>query len=193
MQAFQGLKEAKGNLTKQVLERCKYFTDIEVGPLHQTWETVTQYCQGSFINILESGYFLNNGTKNDKHLLVDFNKQSIYLYTTDKSGKPQETQQVRFEEILWFENMPTVSLEQVLNDMRERYSTYETTLNAIHQELDRIQIIIEKTKELGSDQNILMKTYHLKDTLLWDIKKTKLAYRFFYHRLDILELIEHDA
>lgn len=192
MERMNALKDAKGTVHKKALEKCKYFTDIDTPPTEQTWETATKYCQGSFIHLLECGYFLNNGTKNGTLLLLDFNKQSMFLYHTDSAGKQHEHQQATFEEILAFEHMPTLSLEELLSAMRERYHAYESNLHKIQTELDRIETVIAKTKEMGADQNILMKTQHLKDTLQWDLRRVKLEYRFFYHQLDALQLIEHD-
>jgi hypothetical protein len=190
LQAFQQLKDASGKITPKVLERCTYVTDIDMDPQAKTWEAVTRYCQCSFINILESGYFLNNGTKNGKILLIDFNKQAMYLY--NDMNKKEESRCATFDEIRQFDQMPTIDLDTLLHDMKDKYHNYETQLNTIRRELERVESIVKKTKELGSDQNILTKAQHLQDTLRWDIQKINIEYRFFYHRLHMLDLIEYD-
>ena len=69
-EAFKLLKDAKGKPKQDALEKCKYFTDIHnVANNHQQqhqqhqWDHLLKYCQHSYINTLESGYFLNNGEK----------------------------------------------------------------------------------------------------------------------------------
>lgn len=45
------------------------------------WYSYLKYCQGSYINIVDSGYFLNNGYYSGYVLLLDFDKLSLeYLF-----------------------------------------------------------------------------------------------------------------
>jgi hypothetical protein len=59
-------------------------------------------------------------------------------------------------------------------------------------EIEKINNVIKKAKELGGDQNVISKAVDLLEDM--EIKKTALTmkYRFFYNRLLALDLIEHE-
>ena len=61
----------------------------------------------------------------------------------------------------------------------------------MNSEITSLQSIIEKTKELGGEQNIIQKAKTLLDNMEWESKKIEMDYRYFYHRLDALNLIDH--
>lgn len=67
--AFEDLKQAntKSKPTPKIIEKCRPYTDLNVLNIQSNddWINITKFCQQSFINILESGYFLNNGEKQD--------------------------------------------------------------------------------------------------------------------------------
>ena len=194
--AFKQLKDAKGNPTRTALEQCIYFQDhlYEAKEKEKDWGSLLKYCQLSYINVLESGYFLNNGTKTGLVFLLDLNTYSVRLYEIDKkSGKEKEHQCATLHELLEFDDMPTITLSALLDDMKGRYHVYQAKMADINSELAKVNTIIEKTKEMGSDQNIMTKTRQLLDTLLWDKKKVDMEYRFLYNRLKTIDLIEDEA
>ena len=198
--AFKQLKDAKGKPTRSALEQCIYFQDHlyeakeKAKEKDQTWSSLLKYCQLSYINVLESGYFLNNGTKSGLVFILDLNTYSVRLCEIDKkSGKEKEHQCATLHELLEFDDMPTITLSALLDDMKGRYHTYQAKMSDINRELEKVNTIIEKTKEMGSDQNIMTKTRQLLDTLLWDKKKADMEYRFLYNRLTRIDLIEDEA
>ncbi len=87
--------------------------------------------------------------------------------------------------------MPTKSMTEILMEMKDRFSQFQDKLNKIQIEKDRIQGIINKAKELGSDHNILERAKKLMDDMDMEKRKLELQYRFFYYRLDALNLIDH--
>lgn len=191
-EAFKNLKDARGKPTRDAVEKCKYFADIKQQNPTDCWPDLLHFCQHSYINILESGYFLNNGIKLGLIFLLDLNNNSAQFYEIDKSGKVHEYEKATLDEIMEFEDMPTnTTLATIIDEMKHRYIAYSTKINSINDELHKIQNIIDKTKEMGADQNIIIKANNLKDTLLWERKKVEMEYRFFYHRLNVLDLIEH--
>ena len=67
-EAFVNLKDAKGKPSKETIEKCKVFSDLKVSneTMNETindWCCLLRHCQHSFINILDSGYFLNDGNE----------------------------------------------------------------------------------------------------------------------------------
>jgi len=75
--AFECLNEAKNKPKPDAIEKCRPYTDLTVSYQNTNdWYCLTRNCQHSFINILDSGYFLNNGEKLGFVFLLDFNTKS---------------------------------------------------------------------------------------------------------------------
>lgn len=185
-EAFVQLKDAKGKPSKE----CVYFN----GVMEESngWENVLKYCQLSYINVLESKYFLNNGAREGLLLVLDLNTYSLRLYEIGKDGKEREYQRATLQEIMEFEDMPTVTKDVLVADMKYRYERYQADLLYVKEEITKVDLILTKTREMGSDQNILSKAEKVREKLLWDKKKIELDYSFLYHRLKILDLLEYD-
>jgi len=95
------------------------------------------------------------------------------------------------DEIMEFEDMPTKSYTEIISEMGARYKDYYEKVEKVIAEIENINNIIKKAKELSADQNILEKARVLLDEM--NIEKSRLdsKYRFFYHRLEALNLIDH--
>ena len=192
-EAFVSLKYAKGKPKQPAIEKCKIYADLKVSSQSiNDWCFLLRYCQHSFINILESGYLLNNG-KEDSGLilLLDFNTNSVIFY--DKNYKKEITiyEKVTIDEIMEFEDMPTKSLIEIVEGMNNKFKIYKETSEKIKIECEKIELIINKAKELGNENNIIQKAKKLLDDM--ELEKTKLdmGYRVFYNRMDDLNLIDH--
>jgi len=72
-----------------------------------------------------------------------------------------------------------------------RYKNYYEKVEKVNYEIENINKIIKRAKELGGDQNILDKARVLLDEMDTEKMKLDASYRFFYHRLDALNLIDH--
>jgi hypothetical protein len=187
--AFLELKDAKNKPKLNDIEKCKIFTDLNVSM--NDWYSLTRYCQHSFINILESGVILNNGKLNDAYVfLIDFNTNCVRFYGVDYKEKETEYEKATFEEILTFEDMPTSTLTDIVNEMREKFEMYSLKKQKIEKQIENVQGIIQKTHELGSEQNILDGANKMKDDLYWEKKKLDIHYRVFFNRLKALDLFE---
>jgi len=192
-QAFENLIDAKNKPNASVIEKCKIFTDLtESEKRHDDWFCLTRHCQHSFINILETGYFLNNGADNGMVFLLDFNKNTAKFYNKDlEKNITDNYETATIEEIMEFEDMPTKSLTEIVNEMRERYDMFREDLEKSEKHILKIEDLIKKTKELGNEQNIISRARDmLDDAKLYKIR-IQSKYRFFYHRLDALNLIDH--
>lgn len=189
---FNNLKDAKGKPKKEI---SKIYSSFNIG--NEEWSNILRFCQHSFINILDSGYFLNNGIKHGLVFILDFNTNEVIFNAhnwdpqTKKYDNIIEYNKVTIDEIMEFEDMPTKSMAEILTEMKDRFSLFQDKLNKIQIEKDRIQGIINKAKELGSDHNILERAKKLMDDMDMEKRKLELQYRFFYNRLDALNLIDH--
>ena len=194
-QSFENLIDAKNKPKPEAIQKCKVFTDLNVSDKCLTdWYCLTRYCQNSFINILESGYFLNNGIANDSFvLMLDFNKNSVSFYGTDWENKTKEFEKATIDEIMEFEDMPTKTYTEIVSEMNARYKDYYEKVEKVNTEIENINKIIKRAKELGGDQNILDKARMLLDEMNTEKMKLDAKYRFFYHRLDALNLIDHSG
>jgi len=193
--AFEQLVEAKNKSKPKtcVIEKLKLFTDFSCDS-ESEWYNLTRYCQHSFINILESGYFLNNGNDDDDFVFIlDFNTNSVRFYGIDWQKKITEYEKATIEEIMEFEEMPEKSYTVIVSEMRDRFEKYNENLEKVNKELEKINTIIKKAQDLGGDQNVISKAKDLLYDMEWEKKKLKMEYRFFYHRLDALNLIDHNA
>lgn len=189
-EAFINLKDAKGKPKPETIEKCKVYTDKS--QTTNDWYFLLRHCQHSFINILNSDYFLNNGNEDSGLiLLLDFNTNSVIFY--DKNYKKEVTiyEKATINEIMEYEDMPTKTLTEIIQEMNENFIKYNNNIEKIRIERENVESIINKVKELGSEQNIIQRANKLIDDL--DTQKVKLdmSYRVFYNRLDVLNLIDH--
>ena len=192
-QAFEKLFEAKGKPKPEAIEKCKIFTVLSISQQSiEDWNCLTRYCQHSLINILESGYFLNNGNKDTGIIfLLDFNTNSVRFYKKNLGKKDIEYEKATIYEIMNFNDMPIKTLTEIVINMKERFEEYNENLKKINEKIENINNIIKKTKELGNEQNIMERTKKILDDTEWEKKKLEIQYRFFYYRLDALNLIDY--
>ena len=193
-QAFEGLKEVKNKPKSEDIEKCKPYTDLTFSQSPkkvEDWFYLTKYCQHSYINILDCGYFLNNHNNSGLVFLLDFNTKSVILYNNDiLKKKIKEFEKATIDEIMEYDEMPTKSMTEILTNTKERYQIYSKKIKQINENINSLKNIINKTNELGGEQNIIQKTKELLDNAEWEHKKIVMEYRYFYHRLNDLNLIE---
>jgi hypothetical protein len=193
-QAFENLKEAKNSPKQVAIEKCKPYTDIEVSnKSRDDWDCLTHFCQHSFINILDSGYFLNNGSRSGLIFLLDFNINSVRFYGVNYDKTEIDYDKATIDEIMEFDEMPTKSMTEILIDTKERSEKYNRNLKCVDEEIEKIENIIKRAKELGGDQNILQQANKLLYDMKLERKKLEMDYNYFYHRLDALNLINYDT
>ena len=88
--------------------------------------------------------------------------------------------------------MPTKTLTEIVTEKKERFNKYNKKINMVDEEVKKIKDIINKAKEMGGEQNIIKKANVLLDDMEWQYKKLEMEYRYFYHHMDSLNLINHD-
>jgi hypothetical protein len=195
-EAFENLQEAKNKPKPEAVEKCKPYTDLTVAyqcQREEDWYCLTRNCQHSFINILDSGYFLNNGEKSGLIFLLDFNTNSVRFYGINYDKSEEEYEKATIDEIMEFDDMPTKSYTEIVMDTRERAEKYSEKLKKVDEEIERIKNLTKKAKEIGATLDMVHQASHLLRDMEFERSKLERDYRYFYHRLDALNLINHDA
>ena len=191
--AFEKIIVAKNKPNFGQIQQSKCFTDFDNSDDDDwNWSTLVRYCQSSFINILESGYILNEKTDIYGHIfLLDFNKGEVLYYLKNWDGKTTEIDSVKIEEIMMFDEMPTKSYDEIVSEMRERFAIFYDNITKVRTEIEKLHKILSESKRQGA-ANIEEKV----DKLLYEMKieerKLNMGRRVFYNRLKLLDLIEEE-
>jgi hypothetical protein len=193
-EAFEKLEGAKNKPKPEAIEKCKPYTDLTVSNnTTNDWYCLTRNCQHSFINILDSGYFLNNGQKSGFIFLLDFNTNSVRFYSINWDKKEEEHEKATIDEIMEFDDMPTKSYTEIITETRERAEKYFEKLKKVDDEVDNLNNLMQKAKNAGATQDILQQASKLLRDMKDQRKNLEYDYRYFHYRLDALNLINHDA
>lgn len=192
-EAFEKIEEAKNKPKQEAIEKCKPYADLNYY-LQNTkdWYQLTRNCQHSFINILDSGYFLNNGKKTGLIFLVDFNTNFVRYYNVGLDKKEQEFEKASFDEIMKFDDMPTKCYTEIITETKERASKYIEKLKSIDEKIEKLNVLKKKTKGLCATIDMIQKASTLLTKMENERKKVESNYRYFYHRLESLNLINHE-
>ena len=191
--AFEGIKTTKNKPKDSDVEKLKIFKDFTVANENESdWYCLLRHCQNSFINILEAGYIINQKDEYGLVFLLDFNKGSVSYYGKNYDKTITNLETATIEEIMEFDDMPTNTYTEIVSEMKDRFEKYDKKINMVDEEIRKINDIIKKAKEMGGDQNIIQKAKVLLVDMEWQHKKLELDYRYFYHRMDALNLISHD-
>lgn len=176
--------DKKKKFTKEEVERIKYFNDYENND-----EENLRFCEASYINILEAGYIIKEPEEYGYVIILDFNKSEVRYYKKEIDGKINQLNSATIEEIMHFEDMPTISCEELLSNMKSKFNIFFENYTKVSYELDKLYKIKQNARAQGA-ANIEEKV----DKLIYDMKmeekKLHLGRRFFYNRLKDLDLLE---
>jgi len=186
-EAFEKIKVVKDSLTKSSdLKKCKKFTNME--SQDSSMQNTLHFCQSSFINVLESGYILSEKEKEEErigyHFEFDFNTWTARFY-----WEKDLLESATLEEIMTFEEMPSKTYNEIIEDTNERFTSYFDKVVQIEIELEKLN----KLKSDASNQgavNIEDKVDKLIDDMKWELKEVHMSRREFYHHLKVLDLID---
>ena len=195
-QAFENITHKsmkKKTVKSKDIEKCRVFTDLSVlFEDNLTWEQITYYCQHSFINILESGYFLNNGSDTGFVFILDFTNKCVKYYWRDLEKKITEYQNVQIDEIMTFEDMPTNSLTEIVTNMMERFQEYMKEIQRVNKDIEHAKNMLKKANEMYVDSILMTRTQSLLCKSEHEKMKIIKEYRYFYYRLDALNMIDYN-
>ena len=192
--AFESIVVAKNKPNFGQTQKCKCFTDFENSDDDDwNWSALLRYCQSSFINVLECGHILNE--KNDVYghiFVLDFNKGEVLYYFKDFDGKNNEIDSAKIEEIMEFDDMPSKSYTEIVNETHDKFSMFYENITKVRTEIEKLNRLLAESKRQGA-ANIEEKV----DKLLYEMKieerKLNIGRRVFYNRLKALDLIEEET
>jgi hypothetical protein len=191
-EAFEKIKPIKSAPKKTDLTKYKIFTKTTPpDKVEENWYNLLHYCQSSYINILEAGHIINETEEKGFIFMLDFNKGNARYYNKDFNGTIQELMSANIEEIMEFEEMPTKTYTEIIDEMKEHFNIYSTSLTKIEKEIDKINSVINEARKQCS-HNIEEKARKMLDTVNQEKTKLNLERRVFYHRLTALDLIEQE-
>jgi GTP1/Obg family GTP-binding protein len=151
-----------------------------------------RYCQSSFINVLESGYILNEKSDLYGHIfLLDFNKGEASFFYKDCDGKDKEIDSAKIEEIMEFEDMPSKSYTEIVAEMRDRFAVFYENITKVTNEIEKLNKLLAESKRQGA-VNIEEKVNKLLYEMKIEERKLNAGRRVFYNRLKVLDLIEEE-
>lgn len=188
-EAFEKIMTTKNKPKAEDIEKCKIFTDLELPS--EDWKCILKWCESSYINIIESGYILNQKEEYGRIFMLDLNNFSVSYYSKKSSGLNEVLSIATIEEIMEFDDMPKRSYIEIVNEMNERFKIWNDKYSKVNKELEKLNILKQEVKRQGAE-NIVDKV----DKLIYDMNnervKLNLSRRVFYHRLKALDLIEEE-
>ena len=189
--AFEAIVVAKNKPNFGQTQQCKCFTDFDNSDDDDwNWPSLLRYCQSSFINVLESGHILNEKHGVYGHIFIlDFNKGEASFFYKDCEGKDKEIDSAKIEEIMDFEEMPSKSYTEIVNEMRERFAGFYENITKVRNEIEKLNKLLVESKRQGA-ANIEEKVNKLLYEMKIEERKLNAGRRVFYNRLKVLDLIE---
>jgi len=192
-EAFEKIKVVKSEPKQADIEKCKMFTNLEGNFVQDGWPQLLHYCQGSFINLLEVGNILKQDVDELGYVFIlDFNKERMKFYNKSLHGKIEELNTASIEEIMDFEEMPDISYDKIISNMKEKFTDYYDKYSNIKEELERLTNLKNNARDQGA-VNIEEKVDKLISEMNWELKVLNLGRRVFYNRLKDLDLIDEES
>jgi len=183
-EAFEKIKVCKG--TPKVSDIKKYRRFADMSETSNDWYNLLQFCQCSFINLLESGHVLlkdEDHIGDDYKFEFDFNKWEARFY---KKSLLLET--ATLDDIMSFEEMPSRSYDTIVNEMNNSFYNYYDKVLHVEAELEKLYKLKSEANNQGA-VNIEEKVDKLIDNMKWELKELHMGRRVFYYRLKDLDLI----
>jgi hypothetical protein len=185
--AFESIRETTSRKpSREVIEKCKIFTNLETLENPFDWDTILYHCQNSYINMLESGFILNKKEENGLVFILDFNKGIVKYYNKEINGNQKHINSATIEEIMKFKDMPTNSLSLIVGNMKTRFTLFYEKLISIEKEI----FTLTEFKQKQDDINIINKIDKLLGDKEWEKKQLHLNRRTFFHQLKAINVIE---
>lgn len=188
--AFEKIKPTKSKPTASDVEKYQPFADLE-GAFSEDWSALLSHCQSSYINILEAGHIVNQKDDVGASFILDFNKGAVIYSYKELHGKSKIIETATIEEIMSFDEMPTKSYTEIVDEMRERFAEFHVKYQKAQEQFVKLSNIITESRRQCS-YNIEEKARKLLDDVISEKKQLVAKRRAFYYRLKALDLIESD-
>lgn len=201
--AFTKLKDAKNKPSIEAIEKCKPYSDLSatttsIKPITEEakhiWHSLTRNCQHSYINILDSGYFFNNGCPTNGYVfMLDLNAKTAYYNYVNRDGTISKYDEATIDEIMSFDEMPTKSYIELVEETKERYAIFADKIKNIDESIEEMKESIKRAKEIHLPDDVLYRAKQLLSSLESQKIQIEKEYRYFYHRLKSLHLIKEET
>ena len=188
--AFEKIKPTKSKPTTSDVEKYQPFADLE-GAFSEDWSALLWHCQSSYINILEAGHIVNQKDDVGASFILDFNKGAVIYSYKELHGKSKIIETATIEEIMSFDEMPTKSYTEIVDEMRERFAEFHVKYQKAQEQFVKLSNIITESRRQCS-YNIEEKARKLLDDVISEKKQLVAKRRAFYYRLKAIDLIESD-
>tara|TARA_B110000495_G_C22828562_1_gene483471 strand:- start:14 stop:742 length:729 start_codon:yes stop_codon:yes gene_type:complete len=194
IEAFGKIKPVPKSPPKHTtIDKYRIFTDLsDYEEVNLEWCSLLEYCQSSYINLIESGYIVNQPDAVGYVVMLDLNKCILSYYMKDLSGKTKELLTASMDEIMEFSEMPTQTYGQIVSEMRDRFAIFNDKLVKIETEINKLKIIIDNAHKECS-HNIEDKAKRLLYDINIERNQLNMTRRVFYYRLKALDMIEDDT
>lgn len=149
-QAFAALVDAKNQPTAEAIEKCKMFTNLQVSDRSTSdWYCLTNGCQSSFINMLQSGYVYNSGNENCGFtFLLDFNINTARFYMTDRANTVIEHEKATIDEIMVLkERVPLKTLPEIVAQMHQSYAEHVINVTRRSEQIAALKEALKHTTD----------------------------------------------
>lgn len=177
--AFDNIKNCDGIPTKEIINKTKYYTNLDVGDKSlSSWYCLLRYCQLSFINILDCGYILNCHDQYGYIFILDFNKNKIIYKFDNLLLKEHE-----IEDIFKFDNMPSITFDELINNIKINYNLRKNKIDEIQMEINNLLLkyndlenfVMNRPNIHSKDPKIieLVEAKNNLDSLKWEINNLK--------------------
>lgn len=188
--AFEKIKPTKSKPTTSDVEKCQPFADLE-GAISEDWSALLCNCQSSYINILEAGYIVSQKDDVGASFILDFNKGAVIYSYKELHGKSKVIETATIEEIMGFDEMPTKSYTEIVDEMREQFADFFDKYQKAQDQFVKLSNIVAESRRQCS-YNIEEKARKLLGDVISEKKQLVAKRRAFYYRLKALDLIEAD-
>jgi hypothetical protein len=140
---------------------------------------------------LEAGHIVNQKDDVGASFILDFNKGVVIYSYKELHGKSKIIETATIEEIMSFDEMPTKSYTEIVDEMRERFTEFHVKYQKAQEQFVKLSNIITESRRQCS-YNIEEKARKLLDDVISEKKQLVAKRRAFYYRLKALDLIESD-
>ena len=192
-EAFEEIRPVKPSAIpkKTDIEKNKLFIDFSKDSLENSnnWYSLVRFCQSSYINILHAERIINETEEKGLVFILDFNKGNVQFYEKKWDGTIKELNSATIEEIMEFEDMPTKTYTEIINEMISNFNDYYKNFTHLEEEIEKLLAIIYESKKQCSF-NIEEKATKMLNTINFEKTNLHIGRRVFYNRLKALDLLE---
>jgi translation initiation factor 1 (eIF-1/SUI1) len=117
----------------------------------------------------------------------------VRFYGINYDKSEEEHENATIDEIMDFDDMPTKTYTEIVTETRDRAEKYFDKMKKVDNEIKELKDLTQKVKSACATQDMIQQATELLRVMENERRKLEWDYRYFYHRLDALNLINHDT